>query len=191
MKRLIAVLLLVLGSLAVAQAQEFPAFPLPSGVSLFGEYNQLGSPKIVGGASALYPVLGQYGVYMTTTALFSPQLKTDPTSGKQFYAVTTAFRQGMHKDILDAGRFSFLLGGDLGPAIGNNATGLTVNFSSSVVLTTLYQLSPAWSLMLPVRGVYVNNVGWNPEIDFGVQLNLGYLSAKAKAAATAKAATKR
>lgn len=190
MKKLIALFLLLVG---VVAAQDFPAIPIPAGVAGFVEYNQLGSPKIVGGVSALYPVSGAYKLYMTTTALLSPQLKLDPTTNKQFYAVTTSFRQGLHRDMIDVGKWSFLVGGDLGPALGSNpsASSLAVNFSSSVVITPVYQLSKSVSLILPLRGVYINNVGWNPEVDFGVQLNLSVLTNKATAAAKAKAALRR
>jgi hypothetical protein len=161
--------------------------PIPAGVAGFVEYNQLGSPKVVGGVSALYPVSGDWRLYMTTTALLSPQKKLDPTTGKQFYAVTTAIRQGLHRDIVDVGRWSFLFGGDLGPALGSTSTaGLALNFSSSVVLTPVYQVNPAISVIMPIRGVYINSVGWNPEIDFGVQINLNYLTQKAATKAKVK-----
>jgi len=181
----IATLLLLSAFSVFAQtpAPAFPSVPLPLGVAGFVEYNQLGTPQVVGGVTAIYPVSGQLGLYATTTALLSPQKVIDPTTQRSFYAVTTQLRQGLHKDVLDTGRWSFLIGGDVGPSIGSSATsGLTVNFASSIVLTPLYQVSPAVSLILPVRGIYVSNVGWNPVVEFGVVFNLS----KLKAASTQK-----
>lgn len=181
MKKLLIALFLVAGLFTAsisAQTPVFPSVPLPAGGMVFVNYNQLGSPVVTGGVAAIYPVAGQLGLYMTTTAIISPQLKLDPTTNKNFYGVTTALRQGLHKDVLDTGRFSFLLGGDLGPSIGNSSTtstNLTVNFSSSLVITTLYQATPAISLVLPIRGVYIANIGWNPEVEFGIVVNFSKL----------------
>ena len=152
----------------------FPAIPLPTAVAAFGSFNQLGSPRFTGGVAALYPVVGSFGIYGTSTADFFPKLATDPASGKHFYAISAAVRQGFHKDVLDTGRFSFLVGGDMGPAFSSvtGTSSISVSFSSSFVATVLYQASPAFSFIAPIRMLYVSGVGWNPVLEAGVVINL-------------------
>ena len=112
----------------------FPTIPLPTAVAAFGEFNQLGSPRFTMGISAIYPVVGSAGVYGTTTADILPKLATDPTTGKKFYAVSSSLRQGFHKDIVDTGGLSFLLGADVGPSFSQaQPSGINVNFSTSFV----------------------------------------------------------
>jgi len=157
----------------------FPQIPLPTAVAAFGEFNQLGTPRFTMGVSAIYPIVGSAGVYGSTTADILPKQAVDPATGKSFYALSMGFRQGVHKDILDTGRLSVLLGGDVGPSFSNTqAAGLSVNFSTSFVATAIYQLTPAFSLILPIRMLYVSGVGWNPVAEAGVVINLGKLPAK-------------
>jgi hypothetical protein len=153
----------------------FPAIPLPTAISAFGEFNQLGSPRFTMGLTAMYPVVGSAGVYGTTTADLLPKLATDPTTGKKFYAISSSLRQGIHKDILDTGRTSFLLGGDIGPNFSESSAGISINFSSSFVATAIYQITPALSFIVPLRMLYIAGVGWNPIAQAGVVINLGNL----------------
>ncbi|HUB77292.1 MAG TPA: hypothetical protein VMB03_00780 [Bryobacteraceae bacterium] len=151
----------------------FPAIPLPAAVSAFGEFNQLGTPRFTMGISAVYPVVGSAGIYGTSTADILPKLATDPTTRKHFYAIQSSIRQGFHKDILDTGRASFLIGADVGPSFSQSQTsGLTVNFSSSLVATAIYQITPVFSFILPVRMLYIDGIGWNPIAEAGVLINL-------------------
>src|SRR5579863_4051783 len=123
----------------------FPAIPLPVAVSAFGEFNQLGDPRFTMGVAAIYPVVGSLGIYGTTTADILPKKAVDPTTKRSFYAVSASIRQGFHKDILDTGRFSFLIGGDVGPSFSQSQpSGISINFSSSFVATGLYQITPAF-----------------------------------------------
>ena len=154
----------------------FPAIPLPVAVAAFGEFNQLGNPRFTMGVSAIYPVVGSIGIYGTTTADILPKKATDPATGRSFYAISSSVRQGLHKDILDTGRMSFLLGGDVGPSFAQSLpTGISVSFSGSFVATAIYQVSPAFSLMAPVRMVYIAGIGWNPIAEAGVVINLSRL----------------
>jgi len=151
----------------------FPAVPLPAAVSAFGEFNQLGSPRFTMGISAIYPVVGSVGIYGTTTADILPKLAVDPTTGKKFYAISSSLRQGFHKDLVDTGRMSFLLGGDVGPSFSQSQTsGFNVSFSSSFVATAIYQVTPVFSFIVPVRMLYISGVGWNPIAEAGILINL-------------------
>jgi len=151
----------------------FPAIPMPTGVAAFGEFNQLGSPRFTMGISAIYPVSGSAGIYGTTTADILPKLAVDPTTGRKFYAISTSVRQGFHKDLLDTGHASFLIGADVGPSFNQaQPSGINVNFSSSFVATAVYQITPAFSFLLPVRMLYVSGIGWNPVAEAGVIINL-------------------
>jgi hypothetical protein len=151
----------------------FPAIPMPTGVAAFGEFNQLGSPRVTMGISAIYPVAGSAGIYGTTTADILPKLAVDPTTGRKFYAISSSVRQGFHKDLFDTGHLSFLLGADVGPSFNQaQPSGISVNFSSSFVATAVYQITPVFSVMLPVRMLYITGIGWNPIAEAGVIVNL-------------------
>ena len=160
---------------------EFPAIPLPVAVAAFGEFNQLGDPRFTMGISAIYPVVGSIGIYGTTTADILPKKAIDPVTKRSFYAISSSIRQGFHKDILDTGRFSFLLGGDVGPSFSQaEPTGISINLSSSFVATGIYQLTPALSLIAPLRMLYIGGVGWNPTVEAGIVINLKNLSGPKK-----------
>ena len=151
----------------------FPAIPLPVAVSAFGEFIQLGSPRFTMGISAIYPVVGSAGIYGTTTADILPELAVDPTTGRKFYAISASLRQGFHKDIIDTGHASFLLGGDVVPSFSQSQTsGININFSSSFVATAIYQISPVFSFIVPVRMLYISGIGWNPIAEAGILINL-------------------
>ena len=159
--------------LAAQPAPEFPAIPLPIAVAGFGEFNQLGTPRLTGGFSAVYPVIGSVGVYGTTTADILPHKAIDPSTGRSFYALSSSIRQGFHKDLVDTGRFSFLAGADVGPSFGNaQPSGINVSFSSSLIITGVYQITPLFSAILPIRMLYVSGAGWNPVIEAGIAINL-------------------
>jgi hypothetical protein len=174
MKNLIVPVLFAVGAFGQTTTPvNFPAVPLPVAVSAFGEFNQLGNPRFTMGIAAIYPVVGSAGVYGTTTADILPKLATDPTSGKKFYALSASLRQGFHKDIVDTGRLSFLLGGDVGPSFSQSpSAGFNINFSSSFVATAIYQVTPVFSFIVPVRMLYVSGIGWNPIAEAGVLINL-------------------
>jgi hypothetical protein len=151
----------------------FPAIPLPTSVAAFGEFNQLGTPRFTMGISAIYPVSGSAGVYGTTTADILPKLAVDPTTGRKFYAISSSVRQGFHKDLFDTGNFSFLLGADVGPTFSQaQPSGINANFSSSFVATGIYQITSVFSLLVPLRMVYVTGIGWNPIAEAGIVINL-------------------
>jgi hypothetical protein len=151
----------------------FPTIPLPTAVSAFGEFNQLGSPRFTMGISAMYPVVSSVGIYGSTTADILPRLAVDPTTGKKFYAISSSLRQGFHKDLVDTGRASFLLGGDVGPSFSESQTsGFNVNFSSSLVVTAIYQITPVFSFIVPLRMLYITGIGWNPIAEAGILINL-------------------
>lgn len=172
MKTLLLSLVLCTAAFCQTTAPTFPSVPLPTAVSAVASYNQLGTPKWTLGLSVIYPIVGQAGVYGTTTADIYTHNATDPTSGKQFWALSTGIRQGVHKSLLTTGRFTFLLGGDVGPSFSSNTTGVSVNFSSSFVATTVYQVNPIFSVVAPIRMLYVGTMGWNPVVQVGVAINL-------------------
>jgi len=161
------------GQTTTTSPVNFPAIPLPVAVAAYGEFNQLGTPRFTMGVSAIYPVVGSVGIYGTTTADILPKLATDPTTGKKFYAISSSIRQGFHKDVLDTGRMSFLLGGDVGPSFSQSQpSGININFSSSFVATGICQVTPAFSFIVPVRMLYVTGIGWNPIAEAGIVINL-------------------
>ena len=161
----------------------FPTVTLPAAVSAVGSFNQLGSPKFSVGLSAIYPVVGQHGVYGSTTAdIYTKKMTT--ATGQTFWGLSTGVRQGMHKSLLSTGRFTFLLGGDIGPSFSSaQPSGLNVNFSSSFVFTTVVQINPVISFVAPERMLYVGGAqagaqGWNPVLQAGFAVNLAALAKK-------------
>jgi len=158
----------------------FPASVLPTGIAAFAEFNQLGNPRWTGGISLLYPIAGSVGIYGSTTADVSPKLATDPTTGRNFYAIQSSARQGVHKSLFATDRFMAMIGADVGPSFSQNtssliATGksaITVSFSSSFIATGVVQLSPAFSLIIPLRMLYLSGIGWNPVLEAGIVINL-------------------
>ena len=171
--KLILTVLLAFAAYGQTPAPAFPVVPLPTAIAAFGAFNQLGSPRFTMGVSALYPIVGSVGVYGSTTADVFPKAAVDPTTKKSFYAISASIRQGVHKDILDTGRFSFLLGGDVGPGFSQQQpTGISIDLSTSFVATALYQINPTFSLIVPVRMLYVSGAGWNPVAELGIVVNL-------------------
>ena len=157
----------------------FPNLILPAGIAAFGEFNQLGNPRWTAGFSALYPVVGSAGVYGSTTADVLPKLATDPATGRKFYAISSSARQGFHKSVITTGRFTALIGGDVGPSFSQSTSSpvagksaITVSFSGSFTATGVYQLSSAFSAIVPVRMLYVSGIGWNPVLEAGIVINL-------------------
>jgi hypothetical protein len=157
----------------------FPSLILPAGIAALGEFNQLGNPRWTAGFSALYPIVGSVGVYGSTTADVLPKLAVDPARGRKFYALSAAARQGLHKDVVTTGRFTALIGGDVGPSFSQSTgspiagkSAITVSFSGSFTATGVYQLSSAFSAIVPVRMLYVSGIGWNPVLEAGIVINL-------------------
>jgi hypothetical protein len=158
----------------------FPASVLPTGIAAFAEFNQLGNPRWTGGISLLYPIAGSVGIYGSTTADVSPKLAADPATGRNFYAIQSSARQGVHKSLFATGRFTALVGADVGPSFSQStssliATGksaITVSFSSSFIATGVVQLNPAFSFVVPLRMLYISGIGWNPVLEAGVVINL-------------------
>jgi len=62
----------------------------------------------------------------------------------------------------------------VGPSFSSSsaASGININFSSSFVATGIYQVTPAFSFIVPVRMLYVTGIGWNPIAEAGIVINL-------------------
>jgi hypothetical protein len=180
MKKLLLALALCSVAAFAQTTPTFPSFPLPAAVSAVGSFNQLGNPKWSVGLSALYPVVGQQGVYGSTTAdVYTKKMAT--ATGQTYWGLSAGMRQGMHKSLLTTGRFTFLLGGDIGPSFSSaQPSGVNINFSSSFVFTTVVQITPVVSFVAPERMLYVGgaNTGWNPVLQAGFALNLSALAKK-------------
>jgi hypothetical protein len=157
----------------------FPSLVLPTGIAVFTEFNQLGSPRWTAGFAALYPIVGSAGVYGSTTADVLPKLAVDPATGRKFYAISSSARQGFHKSVVATGRFTALIGGDVGPSFSQSTSSvidgksaITVSFSGSFTATGVYQLNSTFSAIVPVRMLYVSGIGWNPVLEAGIVINL-------------------
>lgn len=165
MKRI--TLLLTLCALS-AHAQTPPT--LPTYVGAGASFNQIGQPRINAWAGAIYPVLSSAGLYLSTVADIVPVAQIDPATGRQFYAFSTSIRQGMHKVIGTWGRMSALIGGDAGAGFAQGATsGLSVSFAGSFTATAVYQISPRWAVVVPVRALWQGqSKTWNALPEVGI-----------------------
>jgi hypothetical protein len=155
-----------------------PAVALPTAVSIVGEFNQLATPQWALGISALYTTGSQASIamYNTSTADVIPVQATDPTTGKKFIAISASFRQGLHEKVLATGPFAFLLGADIGPGFSSTpAGGIQISATGSFVATAIYHANSWLSVVVPVRMLYVQNVGWNPVLQAGISFNLSKL----------------
>lgn len=161
---------------------------LPAMFGVYGQYNQLGSPQFNGGVVAIYPVSQSVGIYGSTITDLFPSAQKDPTTGRTFYALNTSVRQGFHKDMLDTWRFSFFLGGDIGPSFSSNTAAvvsggvatISVSLSTSATGTLIYKATPWMDVLGSARMLYVSGSGWNPVAAVGVLFNLKKLPPAAK-----------
>ena len=152
----------------VIVAPAAPAVPTLLGFGVAAD--QLGSSRWNFWGTAIYPVVSSVGLYTSSTADVFPVLKTDPATGKPYYAAKAAFRQGVHKLLLHQGKFSFLLGGDAGVAAGQATSGMQFNFNGSFTATAIYQFSDKWAVVFAPRGMYVPDATntWNIVPQVGV-----------------------
>ena len=108
------------------------------------------------------------------------QTRHRSATGRNFYAIQSSARQGVHKSLFATGRFTALVGADVGPSFSQNTSSLitagksaiTVSFSSSFIATGVVQLNPAFSFVVPLRMLYISGIGWNPVLEAGVVINL-------------------
>ena len=176
-------LLLALTFLCVGMFAQTPTptgIVLPTSVSVVGEFNQLATPQWAIGLCAMYAATAQsnIGMYNSSCADVIPVHATDPTTGKQFYAISASFRQGLHEKLLATGKFVFLLGADVGPGFSSSPTsGISLSATGSFVFTTVYRVKPYMSIVIPIRALYISGIGWNPVFQAGVNFNLSKLPA--------------
>jgi ABC-type molybdate transport system substrate-binding protein len=163
-----ALLLLVCAFGAFAQTSD--PVTLPTYVGAGVAFNQIGVPRVNLWAGAFYPVSSSKGVYLSTVADIVPVLQLDPVTKRQFYAFSTSIRQGAHKTIWTAGKFTALLGGDAGAGFSQaSPSGVNVNFAGSFTATGVYQLSAKFAIVVPIRALWMgDSKTWNALPEFGV-----------------------
>lgn len=74
--------------------------------------------------------------------------------------------QGVHKVMYASNKLVCLLGGDAGVGLSQaQPSGVNVSLAAAFTATVVYQLSPKWAVVVPVRGLYSAGA-WNliPEI---------------------------
>lgn len=134
---------------------------LPTYVGAGVTYNQIGTPKANIWATAIYPVISSVGVYSSTSTDIVPVQKLDPATGRAYFAFTTSIRQGVHKTVYTSGKFVALIGGDAGVGLSQAVpSGMNVSLAASFTATAIYQLTPKFAVVVPIRGMWVNS-SWN------------------------------
>jgi hypothetical protein len=181
--------LVVIGVLmaALAVAQTAPAQPittttsatalasvtLPTYIMAGVSFNQ-----ITGGAgfvSAIIPESNAVGLYGSATTDLVP-LKTT-VNGKSIYVLNGSARAGQHKVVYQDTKNAVLIGGDIGASFSNPSAGtpgVTLGVAGSFTLTYVRQINAHLAVGVPVRMLYMSNVGangtgaWNPVVEFGL-----------------------
>lgn len=160
----------LLFAFAVACLAQAPATPpdikLPTYIAGGAAYNQLAGWNLW--FSAIVPVANQSGIYESTTTDLFPTKSL--VAGKYVYTFQTSIRQGVHKVVHDDGKNTVLIGGDAGVSFSQSsapATSQSVGLAGSFTATYVRQLSPHWAVIAPVRALYIQNLGWNPVVEFG------------------------
>ena len=155
---------------------------IPTSVTMFGSYNQLGTPKFTGGFGAFYSLVSKIKLYGATITTWSPKFTTNPTTGQHFYALSASAEQEFHADLIDTGNFHFLIGDGVGPTISQSASSLTtgtssytVSLSDSVIVTGMYQFSPLVGIFVRMPAQYISGAGWNIMPSVGISITLGKL----------------
>lgn len=182
MKRIsIAVLLCALFALAAfgqttaaptaATGTPLASVTLPTYIMGGVSFNQI--TGAAGFVSAIIPESNSVGLYGSATTDLLP-LKTT-VNGKSVYLLSGSARAGEHKVLYQGPKFAFLVGGDVGASFSSapSSAGLTIGVAGSFTLTPVYQINPHWAVGVPIRMLYMSNVGangagaWNPVVEFG------------------------
>ncbi len=164
----------LLSLLAAFSAFGQTAPSLPSYVAIGAAYNQIGTPNWNAFFTAIYPLASPIGMYTSTTTDLIPVRAQDPKTGRQYWAISTGVRQGVHEQILNVNdKFRVLVGGDLGAAFSQaSPSGTNVNLTGSFTGTVGYQFSKRFGVLMPIRGLYVPQVGWNLILQAGIAIRL-------------------
>ncbi|MGD0869078.1 MAG: hypothetical protein ABSB88_05975 [Bryobacteraceae bacterium] len=135
-------------------------------------FNQL--TGAAGFVSAIVPESNSVGLYGSATTDLVP-LKTT-VNGKSIYLLSGSARAGEHKVVYQDTKNAVLIGGDIGVSFSNSAgtSGVTLGVAGSFTITYVRQLSSHWAVGLPIRMLYMSNVGpngagaWNPVVEAGI-----------------------
>ena len=166
LKFTLIVLAFLLFPLLLATAQALPEPPvipakLPTYVGAGVTCNQLASPPCNPWVTAIYPASSPLGVYLSTTTDITPVQAFDVPTQRKYWAFQTSIRQGVHKVLLTSGKFTALMGGDAGIALSQTApAGIGMAFTASFTATAVWQISPKWAVVIPMRAIWING-GWN------------------------------
>ncbi len=134
-------------------------------------FNQL--TGAAGFVSSIIPESNSVGLYGSATTDLIP-LKTT-VNGKSIYLLSGSARAGEHKVLYQDTRNAVLIGGDVGASFSNTSgtSGVTLGVAGSFTLTYVRQLSAHWAVGVPIRMLYMSNVGpngagaWNPVVEVG------------------------
>jgi hypothetical protein len=160
-----------------ATVTQVPEVKLPAYVGFGIAANQLGTSRWNLWGSAIYALDESKGLYLSSTADAFPVKKLDPTTNRMFWSASTSFRQGVHKLVYRDGKNAFLIGGDAGIGLSQQSpTGSDFSFSGGFTGTYIREINSRWSVMVPIRGLYISGnkleSNWNvvPQIGFMFRL---------------------
>ena len=158
-----------------ATAAAATAVTMPAYFAVGGEFNQLATPKGAVFADMVYTTSAQNGIGMVNdTGLDIVTVKkTDPATGKSFYAITSEVNQCLDEKLIASGKFRLFAGVCGGPGFSSTATGgISVSATGSFKVVTMYRLNSFLNLLVPVRMNYITGVGWNPIVEGGISFDL-------------------
>lgn len=182
MKIRFVLLLLAAVSIALPQVSTVPvinaeaasvaalaALPLPTYIAFGAAYDQ--QAGFNGFAAAIVPVSNNSGIYEATVGDLYP--KANIVSGQKIYTIQASIRQEVHKVIFQdkmnmvlagvGAGFTFA-GSTTASSTTSNSTSASTATGATAALTFTYvrQLSKSWAFLIPVRAVYLANLGWKP-----------------------------
>lgn len=164
---------------AAATEAALDVVKLPSYIAFGGAYNQItaaNSGHAWSGANAfvgtIFPVANKIGLYDAVVCDLYPLATT--VNNATVYLVQTSLREEIHKTLYSSAKNTVMVGLGAGAVFSSATSGTsttsttsgasgtaTTSFTGAMSFTWVHQLSPHWSLLLPIRMVYLPQ-GWNP-----------------------------
>jgi len=144
---------------------------MPSYVGAGVSFDQTAPQRIKPFVFGAVPASKSVGIYLTITADTIPVKSLDATTKRTVYAIQPMYRAGAFKTLYTGSKIQIMAGLEEGASFGAAPTtgGTVLTLATSPTVNIVYQVTPHWGLVVPVRGVYSSALGgWNIVPEFGV-----------------------
>jgi hypothetical protein len=152
---------------------------LPAFFSVYGSYNQLGTPAFALTLDGIYTTNAQNGIGMVndTTVDLTPTSVVDTATKKTFVTLSAQLNQCLMEKIVATGKFRLYGGACGGPNFASTTSGIGLSMSGSFKGVAQYRLNTWLSFVAAVRANYISGEGWNPIMQAGLSFDLKKLPA--------------